>query len=230
MDTNRAFHRFWWLTKFQRLIFSLCWRLFLLVYASVGVGALIVVFLIESQFFTQITHDPRLAYIIAGILECAKVGTSVIKQALGIAKRVSKIRVSGLFQGLTAIFQIALIVLSLICSVMVVTSYLEGVEQPAPPRMFNKSSTRMPRGDTETLSATHPLVSSAIALLQDSLGIDANPAVCISVFGLLLSGLLQSTIYIVFGHVLATQAHEIEYIFTVKLEQTDAKKNCMLNT
>lgn len=161
--SNQAFNRFWSLHTFQRVVLALCWRLFLLVYAGVGVGALIVVFLIESQFFTQITHDPRLAYIIAGILECAKVGTSVIKQALGIAKRVSKIRVSGLFQGLTAIFQVALIVLSLICSVMVVTSYLEGVEQPALPRVFNKSPTRMPRGYTETLSAAHPLVSSAIA-------------------------------------------------------------------
>jgi hypothetical protein len=227
---DHAFYRFWWLTTLQRWVFACCWRLFLLLYVSIGVGALAVVFWIETRFFGQLTHDPALSYLIAGILECAKVGTSVVKQVLTIAKKVSRVKVSALLQGLTVIFQIALIVLSLICSVMVVASYLDDAAEPLAQSFLPQKQTRTSGRYPETFSAAHPIVRSAVALLRDSFGIEANPSVCISVFALLLSGLLQSTIYIVFGHVLATQAHEIEYLFIVKVEKTDAKKNCMVNT
>jgi hypothetical protein len=211
------FNRFWWLMKLQRMVFALCWRIFLLAYFGIGVGALVLIFLIETQFFLRITHNPMLSYVIAGIFECAKVGTSSIKQALAIARKVSRVRVSALLQGLTAIFQVALIVLSLICTMMVVTAYLDGT--------YEYDSQQ-----ANTSDSPHVMVSSAVNMLQESVGIEVKAPVCISVFALLISTLLQGTIYIVFGHVLATQASEIEHIFLIKLEKTEAKKNSTPST
>jgi hypothetical protein len=217
MSNHGTFSRFWWLMKLQRMVFSLCWRFFLLTYFCIGVGALSLIFLIEARFFLQITHNPTLSYVIAGIFECAKVGTSSIKQALAIARKVSRVRVSALLQGLTAIFQAALIVLSLICTIMVVTTYLDGTYE---------LGSRQPNAS----DSPHAMVASAVNILQESIGITVKASVCISVFALLISALLQGTIYIVFGHVLATQASEIEHIFMVKLERAETKKNCTSST
>jgi hypothetical protein len=205
------------------MLFACCWGIFLLIYGCIGVGALVLVFLIEAQFFLQITYNPILSYVVAGILESAKVGTSVIKQALAIAKKVLRIRISPLLQGLTALFQLALIVLSLICSVMVVTSYLDGTYARTP-EPVSKDISRMPQRSLQSNSSPHQMVIAAVQLLRESLGIEVKSSVCVSIFALLMSALFQSTMYIVFGHILATQATEIEHIFLVKLQKLEVKK------
>jgi len=224
-----SFQLFWIVTKLQRMLFSFCWWVFMLVYFGIGLGALAVLFLIESQFFMQVTQHEILGYGIAAIFEIAKVGTSTIKQAIVIANRVSRVKVSALIRGVTVLFQITLVAVSLFCSVVVVTSYLDGsaftsgIIPGRTSKTASKQTHREPNGQ-------QPVVASTLMMLQNGLNLKVKPATFISVFALLISALFQGTVYIVFGHLIATQAREIEHIFEVKMHRIDAKKNCMPNT
>lgn len=188
----------------------------MLAYFCIGLGALAMVFLIESQFFIQVTQHPILGYGIAAIFEIAKVGTSIIKQAITIANRVSRVKVSLLIQGVTIVFQIALIVVSLICSMVVVTAYLDGSSVIEKKALLKKSA-----------ATGQPIVTATLGMLQEGLNMKVNSATFISVFALLVSALFQATSYIVFGHIIATQSREIEHIFEVKMHRLDTKKNFM---
>lgn len=221
-----SFYRFWWLMKLQRMFFALCWRVFMLVYFGIGLGALGVLFLIESQFFMQVTQHTILGYGIAAIFEVAKVGTSMIKQAITIANRVTRVKISVLIQGITLVFQVSLIALSLICSVVVVTSYLEGSSPDMEKTIVRKSQPT----DKQALAQQRSIVASTLVILKDGLNLDVNPATFISLFAMLISALFQATSYIVFGHIIAMQSREIEHLFEVKIHGTDAKKNCMPST
>ncbi len=66
MNSNHSFSWFWLLMKLQRLFFAVCWRLFMLIYFCIGLGALVVLFLIESQFFIHVTQHTLLGYGIFG--------------------------------------------------------------------------------------------------------------------------------------------------------------------
>ncbi len=189
----------------------------MVIYFGIGVGALGLLFLIESQFFLQVTQLPVLGYGIAAIFEIARVGTSMIKQAIAIANRVTKVKVSVLVQGITLLFQVSLVVLSLICSMVVVTSYLEGAYLEA--ERPGISGSRLL--DTQA----QPLVASTLAMLREGLRLDVKPAMFISLLALFISALFQATGYIVFGHIMATQSREIEHLFEVKMQRMSAKKN-----
>jgi hypothetical protein len=212
----------------QRVLFALGWRTFLLMYMGIGVGALVVMGRIEAQFFLHLTRNPVSAYILAVILECAKVGTSLIRQILTMARRVTHIRVPVLLQGFTAVFQTALMLLSLICCVMMVSMVLDGTAMlELPPRLSEPNHALY---DYTSVGQPHPMVSTAIDILQETTGLAVKASVVISTFAFMLSALLQGTIYIVAGHILTTQSSEIEYLFLTKLERVDAKKNSTLNT
>jgi len=229
MNSEPTFEHLWWLTRLHRLVATLCWRVFLVLYAGIGLCALALLFVIETQFFWQMTQNVKLAYIIAGIVESAKVGTSVIKQALTIATQVARVRISVLLKGLTVLFQVALIGLSLICTFMVITSYLDGTYPPPPSVASRNPGTMLPDRRATVNAAPHTMVTTTMTLLQESFGVTLKAPVWISGFALLLSALLQAMIYIIFGHILATQAQEIEQIFLFKLHQHDAKKNSTPN-
>jgi hypothetical protein len=223
MNTNHQFKIFWLMTKLQRFLISLVWRLVMLVYFGAGIGAFGVLFLIEAEFFIQVTQHLLLGCLIAGIFEVVKVGTSVIKQAMTIANRsnhvVCRMRVSGLIQGISALFHAALMFVSMFCSVTVVTSYLDG-------SAFNSEATLL-RQATRTVRhyQRQPIVETTLAMIEEGLHLDLNPAIFISGFAVLLSALFQGTVYIVFGHLVAIHAREIEHIFEVKMHRMDAKKN-----
>ncbi len=217
---NISFTFFWLLAKIQRFIFALSWQVFLLLYFSIGVGALAVLFMIEAQFFMQLTHSSRLGYGIAAILEITKVGTNIMKQAITIANRVSRIRVSAGVQAVAAVLQGVLIVVSLFCCVVVISSYLDG-------SAFNGEAAFV--RDIRQLQSLQPLIASTLNMLEEGLHIQVNISAFISVSSAILSGLFQGIVYSVFGHLLATQSHEIEHIFAVKMERIDVKKNCTLN-
>lgn len=218
---NPSFHIFWFAVKVQRWLFGLAWRLFMLLYFAVGLGALAVLFLIEAQFFVQVTQSDLLGYGIAAIFEITKVGTSIIKQALLIANKVYRIQVSSLIQSVTAVLQLTLIIVTLFCSVAVVSAYLEGAAL----------HTRIASGGKSRQAASlQPMIASTLAMLEDGLNLKLKQSTFISVFALLVSALFQGAVYVVFGHVLASQASEIEHIFEVKAQRIDAKKNCTPNT
>lgn len=217
MANNFSFYVFWVVSKIQRMIFSLIWHSFLLAYFAIGVGALGVIFLIEAQFFTQLTQYPIAGYGIAAIFEVAKVGTSMMKQTLFIANRVIRVKVSGLVHSLTTLFQVALIVVSIVCSVVVVTWYLEGYVVVKEGRLVQTS---------RRASAPQPVVASTLEILENGLHVSIDPDTFHSVFAVLLSVLLQATSYIVFGHLIAVQSKEIEHLFEVKMSSAAAKKNC----
>jgi len=174
-------------------------------------------FLIEAQFFGQITRLVWLGYGIAAILEITKVGTNVIKQAITIGNRVSRIRVSAGVQSVTAILQLGLIVVSLFCSVVVISSYLDGSAFHAD-AAFSQ--------DTRQLEGLQPLIASTLRTLEHGLHIHINTSTFISLAACVLSALFQGTVYIVFGHLIATQSREIQHIFEVKMQKIDVKKNC----
>ncbi|MDY0094164.1 MAG: hypothetical protein RBT80_15830 [Candidatus Vecturithrix sp.] len=217
---NYSFHIFWFLVKVQRWLFGLIWRLFLLLYFVIGLGALAVLFLIEAQFFMQVTQHVILGYGIAAIFEITKVGTSIIKQALLIANKVCRIKVSSLIQSVTAMLQLVLIVVTLFCSVVVVSAYLEGTTLQEYSARSSKS---------RKTASLQPAIASTLNMLEDGLNVTVKQSAFISVFALLVSALFQGTVYVVFGHVIATQASEIEHIFEVKMQRIDAKKNFTLN-
>lgn len=204
--------------RLQRILLSLGWRLFMLGYFGVGLGALTLLFLIEAEFFIQITRHPALGYAIAGIFEAAKIGTSIIRQVIVIANRVYKMKVSALIQGVTILSQVALVAVSLICSIVVVTSYLDGSAFEAEARSAQLSE------QADDRIAAVSLVTSSLAILKNGWYIELNPATVTSLFALVLSALFQGTVYIVFGHILATQSHEIEHIFEIKLLRLSTKK------
>lgn len=215
-----TFWLFWVLTRLQRLLFALVWRLFLLLYLAIGLGALAVMFLIEAQFFLSITGHPLLGYGIAAIFEVAKIGTSMVKQAIIIANRVTRVKVSPLIQGVTVMFQVAVIVVSIICSVVVVTAYLEGRSLDA----------ELKGGKTSSRTGQQPVVASTLAILENGLHVTLHPDTFISVLAITLSVLFQAVSYIVFGHLIAMQAREIEHLFEVKTSRAEAKKNFGLTT
>lgn len=216
---SHGFHLFWWLTKAQRLLFSLCWRVFVLIYFLIGVGALALLFLIEAQFFSQITRQLYVGYGIAAIFEVTKIGTNLMKQAIAIANRITRVKVSPLILAVSAVAQVVLIALTLTCSVVVVTSYLDG-------SVFYEGWSEDRPAKRETAEA-QPVVQATLTTLQRGLRITIKPETFTSLFALLLSGIFQAAVYIIFGHLLATQAREIEYIFEAKMSRMDAKKNFM---
>jgi hypothetical protein len=206
-----AFSWFWLLTALQRLVVGLLWRLFLVLYAAIGLGALGVLFRIEAEFFGQLTQTPTLGYGIAAIFAAAKVGTSTIKQILAIANRVSgRVKVSGLIRFVTVIVQFALFAVSLFCAVAVATWWLEG---------------------RTAFDAERPyaLAASVLRMVQHSLSVTIHPATFISACALIFSGLLHGTMYMVFGHLIATQSREIEHLFETRFYRLDAKKNSTLS-
>jgi hypothetical protein len=226
MSHHVSFYLFWVATKVQRLVFAICWRLFMLVYFTIGLGALALLFLIEAQFFLHVTHHPLLGYGIAAIFEVAKVGTSMIKQAITIANRVTRVKVAPLIQGLTVLAQIALIGVSLVCSVVIITAYLEGTS-PDPESLFARNPGANLKPTTLRLP---PAVVSTLTILKSGLHLDVKPETFLSLFALVLSALFQATSFIVFGHLIAMQSREIEHIFELKMARTEAKKNFGLTT
>ncbi len=209
-----SFGLFWFFTKLQRWLFALVWRVFMLLYFAIGLGALSMLFLIESQFFMQLTQHALLGYGIAAIFEVTKVGTSVIKQAVSIANQVCRVRVSALVQGMTALLQVALVIVTLFASLVVVTSYLDGSALEGRAQLSARRVERL-----------QPVIDSTLTMLEDGLKVTVKRSTFTSVAALLLSALFQGIVYIVFGHVLATQSREIEHIFEGKMQRIEAKKN-----
>ena len=194
---------FWKALKLRHRLFSLWWRVFLCVYLSGGMGAVILAFFLEAQFFSEFTAHPTLGYVIAGMLECTKFGTRIIRKALDAAERVSLLKVSLEIAWFTTIFQIGLIILSVFCCMVTISSYLyEGMY-----------------GVGESLSYRRPIyiVESATHLVQDGLGLAITPVTVASLFSLLASALLQATSYLIFIHVAAMQSDTIEHLFEVKM-------------
>lgn len=222
-----SFGIFWVLNKLQRLLFALIWRLFLLIYFLIGLSALGVVFLIEAQFFAQITQHPYLGYGIAGLFEIAKIGTSLIRQAMLIANHVTRVKVSAVVQAFTGVFQVALILVSLTCSVIVVTAYLEG-NSPSLEQLLGHERTTV----TQRTSGVRqqPVVTTTLNLLNNGLRLKVKPETFSSVFALVISLLFQAMSFIVFSHLIAMQAREIEHLFEVKLSRAEAKKNFGLSS
>lgn len=207
------------LTKLQRWCFALAWRLFMLLYCAIGLGAMAVLFLIEAQFFMQMTQHEALGYGIATILEVTKVGTSLIKQAVSIAGGVYRLRISSLVQTVTFVLQIVLVLVTLFASLAVVTSYLDG-------RALQGGSLDVNRPGEHV----QPVIDATLAMLEDGLEIRVKRSTFTTVAALLLSVLFQGIVYSIFGHVLATHSRDIEYIFAGKMQRLDVKKNFNVNT
>ncbi len=216
MANNFSFYLFWLFSKVQRLVFSLIWHVFLLAYFAIGLGALAIMFVIEAQFFTQLTQHAIAGAGIAAIFEVAKVGTSMMKQTMLIANRVTRVKVSGLVQMFTTLFQVALIVVSIVCSVVVVTWFLEGSVTLQGGRLVQVS---------RRSSKSQPVVASTLDILEESLHVQVDADTFRSVFAVLLSVLFQATSYIVFGHLIAVQSKDIEHLFEAKAAGSAAKKN-----
>lgn len=197
MDTQHNFHQFWGSITLHRLIFTIGWRFFLLLYFGIGAGALTVIFLLETQLFLSLTGQPDVAYGIAGLIEAAKIGATVMTQALIIARRVAKIKVSAALRAATALFQGAIGAVSLGCSLIVLIRLLD--------------------------SAYYTIANFAV--FWEDFGLRIAPAICIGGMALTLSLLLHGLVYIVFGHLLAAQMPEFEHLFSVRFQRLDAKKN-----
>ena len=221
---SRAFDLFWLMGKIQRLLFGVCWRIFILVYFGVGLGSLTALFFIEAQFFSQVTRSAPVGFGIAAIFEIAKIGASVIKQAISIANRVTRVKVSAVLQGLTVVFQAVLVVVSLTCAMVVLTAYLQG----RAPEMERLLTGRADLGHED--AGQHELITSTLTILKNGVHLNIKPDTFISLFAIVLSGLFQATSFIVFGHLLAMHARDLEHLFEAKLYQADAKKNFGLNT
>ena len=225
MANHVSFYLFWMVSKIQRLLFGLIWHLFLLIYFGIGVGALAVMFLVESQFFGHLTQHAAVGFGIAAIFEVAKVGSSMMKQTMLIANRVTRVKVSALIQAVTVVFQAALLVMSLVCSVVVVTWYVKGAA-PDGSVLLGSGFERSSRRET----TPQPVVASTLAILKKGLWLEVKAETFQGVFAIVLSVLFQATSYIVFGHLIAIYSREIEHIFEAKVLRATAKKNSGLLT
>lgn len=225
MNSHLAFYLFNIVSKLHRWIVSLVWRFFLLVYFGIGVGAFTLLLLIQAQFFAQITQNWLLGYVLAGIFEIAQVGASVMKQAIAQVKHIYKINVSLGVRMLSSFVQLALILLSLICSVVVIASVLDG--SAIVPWQLAPQSSRI----SQALGSIEPHIVALLNLLRNGLGapLNVNLTTWYLGFALFLSLLLQATMYMIFGHLLATQARELEYLFSIKWQRLNTKKNSMTN-
>jgi len=93
------------------------------VYIIIGLGAFAISFLLEAYVFLDITSRLYFAFAATAVFESAKVMTIIMHRFLDDRKAQP---IPGAVKVLTHVFKISLVVLSLFCSVSMLSGYLEG--------------------------------------------------------------------------------------------------------
>lgn len=209
MTQQTSLKRFWEILKLRQTLFSLWWRVFLCVYFCAGAGALLLLFVVEARFFSEFTKNVTLGFAIAGLLEFTKMGISIIRKALTVAERMVSIDVSPNIAWLTTTFQIGLIVISLFCCMVTISSSL-----------YEEMASLETSFQHQSLIRT---IESATKVAKEGLGLEMKPVTLIGIFSLLASILLQLTSFLIFMHVAAIQSEDIEHLFEMKMSRMRVK-------
>lgn len=184
----------------QQSLFSWMWRLFLFAYLGVGIGSLALIFFLETIFFNELTHRPIVAFLLAGIWEFTKLGSSLIRYILGIAKKITSIYIPFSIRGVTWGVLACMILVSIFCCAVTLSSWCYLADAA--------------NADERYL----PLVESALLMIQEGFHLNLSAETLISIVALMISLVLQLTSFMILVHIFAIYTGEIEHRVEMKMK------------